>query len=612
MFDRPRLAFEAVFIWAESLELLLILRKYAIIKAVTARKDHRMAANSPAQQTLPEDTKPFVIVGAGFAGTATALHFLLKAAEDPSLSADKPLKLTVLERYPQQMHGGIAYGRVPAFEYNLNLSSKRVTPFAAGKKPRDLPSFEEYIQERAKDDPPFADNLANPSRQVYGQYLHDLIDAAVARTGGKVVLERKYDEAVDLVDTPQGTTVHLKSGERLQAAHVMLATGFKEAVMPKFAFNAAAHPQFLDYPYSHRANTFFDKLLNGPNNAEDKTTLVLGTGLSAMDTVIRLLDGGYKGKITMLSRKAQFHPTYKTFLDKSYMEAGLQGEPRPPDTLPFTKKDPDFMGAVRGGTPPQRVFKEMLYEFRKRQREGYTSEEILSHWEKSVPELFARMPEETNKFLAINETLINLLRVGTTPEISEKVFAAMDGGQIDVIGGTVRNIHAGNKGFVIDYALNDRLGRPLPDGEVQTRRFDTLISGIGNSTKYDLPPAQIGDALWRRLREKEAFQGHVLRDGVAVEHDFTLKNGDGTAYRNVSAVGSHISGHMNVTAYPYPEKSGSGARLGAFTLNISGILGAAIAFTDMKYDDIRRKMQPAPQNGLQHKTAYRSPGVAPA
>src|SRR5690606_14185671 len=116
-----------------------------------------------------------------------------------------------------------------------------------------------------------------------------------------------------------------------------------------------------------------------------------------MDTVIRLLDGGYQGKITMLSRKAQFHPTYKTFLDKSYMEAGLQGEPRPPESLPFTQKEPDFMASVRDGAAPQRVFKEMLYEFRKRQREGYTSEEVLSHWEKSVPELFERMPEETNK-----------------------------------------------------------------------------------------------------------------------------------------------------------------------------------------------------------------------
>jgi|GEM_PF-1529299 len=574
-----------------------------------------MAAETSAPQApaLADDTSsPFVIVGAGFAGTATALHFLLKAAEDPTLSADRPLKLTILERDPQQMHGGIAYGRVPAFEYNLNLSAKRVTPFAAGKKPDDLPAFEEYILAQAKNDPAFADNLANPSRQVYGRYLHALIDAAVARTGGKVVLERKYDEAVDLEDTPRGATLHLKSGEKLEAAHVLLATGFKEAVMPTFAFNAAAHPKFLDYPYSHRANAFFDKLLGGPDNAADKSTLVLGTGLSAMDTVIRLLDGGYKGKITMLSRKAQFHPTYKTFLDKSYMEVGLQGEPRNPDTLPFTRKDPDFMTAVRDGDAPQRVFREMLHEFRKRQREGYTSEEILGHWEKYVPELFARMPEETNKFLAVNETLINLLRVGTTPEISEKVFAAMDSGQIDVVGGTIRNIRAGNNGFAVEYVQNDRLGRPLPDAEVQTRRFDTLISGIGNSTKFDLPPEQIGDALWRRLREKDAFQGHVLRDGVAVEYDFTMKKGDGTPYHNVSAVGSHISGHMNITAYPYPEKSGSGARLGAFTLNVSGILGAAIAFTDMKYGDIAQKMQADPQYRANPKAAPRAVGATPA
>jgi len=539
----------------------------------------------------PAESKPFVIVGGGFAGTATALHFLLKAAEDTNLSADKPLHLTILERYPQQMHGGIAYGQIPKFEYNLNLSSKRVTPFAKDEKPDDMPGFEEYIEDRAQKEPALRDNLVNPSRQLYGAYLHELIDQAVARTNGKVVLERKYDEAIDLDEKPNGASLKLKSGETLEAAHVMLATGFKEAVMPKFAFNIAAHPKFLDYPYSDQANRFFEKLVNGPDNAPDKTTLVLGTGLSAMDSVIRLLDSGYEGKITMLSRKAQFHPTYKTFLDKDYIEAGLQGEPRPPESLPFTQKEPDFMAAVRNEAAPQRVFKEMLYEFRKRQREGYTSEEVLSHWEKSVPELYQRMPDETNKFLAINETLINLLRVGTTPEISEKIFAAMDRGQIDVIGGTVKAMSAGQDGFHVRYIQNDRLGRPLPDAPQQSRKFDTVISGIGNSTKFDLPPAEIADPLWRRLREKDAFLGHDLRDGIAVENDFTMKKSDGTAYHHISAVGSHVSGHMNVTAYPYPEKEGAGARLGAFTLNINGILGGVLAFTDMKYGDISHKMQ---------------------
>src|SRR5690606_31296672 len=170
-------------------------------------------------------------------------------------------------------------------------------------------------------------------------------------------------------------------------------------------------------------------------------------------------------------------------------------------------------------------------------------------------------------------------------------------GQIDVVAGTVKNIAAGNGGFAVQYARNDRLGRPLPDAQPENRRFDAVISGIGNSTKYDLPPEQIADPLWRRLREKDAFQSHALRDGVAVEKDFTMRRGDGTAYRHVSAVGSHVSGHMNITAYPYPEKSGSGARLGAFTLNISGILGGVLAFTDMKYDDIRQKTQPQQATG---------------
>lgn len=563
-----------------------------------------MSSETPSRNN---GSQPLVIVGGGFAGTTTLLHWLLRAAEDPAVTADNPLRITMLERNPQQMHGGIAYGQTPKFEYNLNLSSRRVTPFAQHARPEGFPAFEEYITELADGAPAFKEELANPSRQLYGLYLQELIERAAAKAGDKVILERTYDEAVDIAETPQGARLHLKSGGVMDCAHVVLATGFKEGVLPKFAFNAAAHPSFLDYPYSDAANRFYDKLLAGPDNAPDKSLLVLGTGLSAMDTVIRLLDSGYEGQITMLSRKAMFHPTYRQYVDKDYLSAGLEGEPRAPESLDLTKSEPAFMTLLRETDDAGRFFKSIPAEFKARHKDGYTSEEILSHWEQYMPEIFAKFPDETNKFLRVNETLINLLRVGTTPEISDKIFGAMERGQVSVVGATIQQIDAGKDGFHVRFVRNDKLGVPKPDAAEERQHFDTVISGIGNSTKFDLPPERIGDPLWRKLRERNAFQSHPLRDGVAVTDDFNLIRGDGTAYKHISAVGSHTSGHLNVAHYPYPEKPGAGARLGAFTLNVQGILGGVLALVDRNYDAVTLKMQQRPE-----LKAGRAPKPAPA
>lgn len=537
---------------------------------------------------------PLVIVGGGFAGTTTLLHMILKATADPAFSVDKPMNITLLERAPQQLYGGVAYGQTPQHEYNLNLSAKRVTPFAQGQKPAGFPSMEEFIDQIAESNPEVVGQHVNTSRQLYGQYLRYLAGIAIEQSGGKVKVETVYDQAIDIGEHASGASITLESGATLQASRVVLATGFKEAVSPAFAFNAASSPRYLDYPYSDAANSFFDRLLSGPDNTPDSTALVIGTGLSAMDSANRLLDSGYKGKITMLSRRGLMHAIYRQ-MDIDPRER-LQGEPRDESELPFTNDTPDFIANIASFDTFDQMFGAIRKEMFQRVREGYTTEEILGHWEKFVPQVYQAFPEDTRQFLLDYETAINVFRVGTTPELADKILQAKAQGRLEIKTGRIENMVKTASGFDVIWRPNNRHGQRV--GADRTTPFTTVINGIGNSTKYDLPADKIQDPLWRNLRARNAFTVHPSRDGVAVTDDFALINGDGAPYKHINVIGVPVSGHMNITAYPYPEKDGTGARLGAFTLNIQGILGGVLALVDREYDAISAAQiaLPAPLN----------------
>lgn len=531
--------------------------------------------------------KPLVIVGGGFAGTTTLLHTILKASADPDISASAPLQITLLERAPSQLFGGIAYGQTPHHEYNLNLSAKRITPFAKDEHPKGFPTMEDFIESFVAEHPEVSSQYVNTSRQFYGQYLRHLIDLAIEKSNGKVAVATRYDQAVDMHEHADGVDLKLESGDTINASRVVLATGFKEAVSPAFSFNVVSQPGYLDYPYSEAANGFFKRTLEGKNNTPDSRALVIGTGLSAMDSVNRLLDGGYQGKITMISRRGLMHAIYRQISDDP--RALLGGEPRDEAELPFTQHRPDFIENMTHYASFDEMSKAFKKEIFQRLREGYTTEEILGHWEKFVPDVYRSFPDETADFLLKYETAINVFRVGTTPELADKILKAQQEGRVQIISGRIEDMQPTAKGMNVTWRPNNRHGQRV--GPDRSEIYNTVINGIGNSTKYDLPANKIKDKLWSNLRARDAYEVHALRDGVAVTNDFRLINGDGHAYQRVNVIGTPVSGHMNITAYPYPEKDGSGARLGAFTLNIQGILGGVQAMVASNYEGFKQAQQ---------------------
>lgn len=581
-----------------------------------------------------------VIVGSGLAGTITLVQELIKIAEEPSITARSPVKITILERYPTQQFAGVAYGTTAQYSgFHLNLTAKRATPFMADKVPKGFPTFPDYIigiagkagDEKEK----VLDYLQNPPRELFGQYLKHLVDLALKKAGNKAKVTTRIAEALDMDVTGENPKLTVReNGEMhtIEGKQVVLATGQREVLRPPFLDDMVDSPLYLEDIYSSTAKDFYDKILadqlgkKGPENV-----LILGTALSADDAALRLLKSGYKGKITMISRNGLEHAGYGATSTEEYLKNSLTGEPRPEKMKELEKKSPRFMRVVDAAATaqedPKYVEKNLdtalRREFAILMKRGYMPEEVLGYWERFIPDMASVLSDETcgnlyNKYA----TWMGVHRVGTTPENMRLIKEAQESGQLEIISGFIASgngerIKEENGKVVVTYTPTERTQRAGVNGgagtmprtwdsewekgrQQVTRKFDYALSGLGYVVTYD----ESRDPFWRNMIDKGLSAPHKKAgDGLELDpNDLTLLDAAGRRVENVTAVGIPAFGATMYGRFPHPEKPGVfGGRILPFTANIVGVTGGVIAMVDQMHRDLMQKrgLEVTPQSKLE-------------
>lgn len=541
-----------------------------------------------------DNTRPIVIVGGGFAGTTMLTHTLLRIAEDPTIT--KPVKILMVERQEEQMHGGVAYSKGADYKkHNLNAGAMSMDMFPGNEPPPGFPSFVQYIQQRADADPSQLDHLINPSRQLVSQYITDMLALAKEKVGIKAEVEVALRKATRIEELPQGgTAIEFGDGSRIESCHTILATGFQEAAAPRFAKSVADHPRFMDQPYASKANPFYDTVCK----EDTASTLIIGTGLTAMDIAARMINSGYKGEITMMSRRGLMHKTYEDTPPEEYLaNQAMRGEARSVDSLDISKTRPKFLEAETTAE----LVREIVKEFTDLRSQGYTSPEILIYWERFVPDVCAKFPhKDLAALFADHEALITSSRVGVTPNTGLTVRHGIETGQIKVAMGAIKDISEGEDGRLkATYNPADgdvsmvRTQFNAAENRTQTAAYDYVFSAMGNTSNYAVPPENIADPLWRNLLEDGKAKPHWTKSGIEVSRDFSLVDEQGKASACVTVIGVPVAGHMMTTAYAYPHAPHiSGGKLGPNALGAMTISSEVKMVLDAKYMAMTAEYRP--------------------
>jgi hydroxyacylglutathione hydrolase len=223
------------------------------------------------------------IIGGGVAGALTAYQLTQQAA-----AAHIALRIVVIDPRPQ-LGLGLAFS-TPSMRHLLNVPTSKISAL-----PHDPDHFLNWYH--ANHDPEAAPFSFAP-RALFGRYIRSIY----AQASDSV--EHIQATAIDLRYTASGMQITLSTngtldaGSTLRADYAVLATGnFDPPMLPNIEPAAIATGLYRNNAWL--PNTF-DSL------APDAPITLIGTGLTAVDVLLRLRELGHHGTVTAVSRHALF------------------------------------------------------------------------------------------------------------------------------------------------------------------------------------------------------------------------------------------------------------------------------------------------------------------
>ncbi len=222
------------------------------------------------------------IIGGGLTGAAVALHLRQTWAGHPDA-----LDIRVFE--PRAEIGrGLAYDTAePSHRVNVPVNRMSIDP---ADEAAFETSFFQSGQDRADPAPLGPDGRYYPRREAFGRYVHEALKPHLAAGAIRHVAER-----VETVSFERGHYILTTTGGSRHLADILVvATSHPPPSLPVALAPLAGDGRLVADP------TRADALAGiGP---EDRV-LVVGSGLTAADVIASLDDRGYRGKLTVFSRR---------------------------------------------------------------------------------------------------------------------------------------------------------------------------------------------------------------------------------------------------------------------------------------------------------------------
>ena len=355
-----------------------------------------------------------------------------------------------------RMGRGVAYStREPA--HVLNVRAEVMSAW-----PEDLEDFARLIEAEGGSAIDFSE------RRRYGRYLNAILEQA---TGDGLVTPVEA-MAVSATRHEQGWTVALADGGSVVAQALVLAIG-NQAPAPMAVVDGLPPDRFIANPWGREARAA-DELLAG----SDKTVLLLGTGLTAVDHILSLDASGHCGTITALSRRGQMPRGHIPY------------EPAP------VERDHVPMGNVL-----------TLWRWL-RKRTGQVS------WRAAVDSLRPHSSAiwqsfgeaEQRRFMRHARPWWDTHRHRIATEVAERMKQLVGSGRLEIVAGRVRSASEVEGGVEVEIA---RRG----SGRVESRRFDTIVNCTGPLGAM----ARTANPILKQMLGDELLEVDHLGIGLAVD-----------------------------------------------------------------------------------------------
>jgi uncharacterized NAD(P)/FAD-binding protein YdhS len=225
--------------------------------------------------------KKIGIIGGGFTGTMTAVQLIDKSTE--------PCEIILINER-ETLNKGIAYNPY-SDKHLLNVIAGKMSAY-----PDKSEHFLEWVMQKDEfktNDKTLIANSFLP-RQIYGEYLCNIWEEAEKRAESKQIQITVIDSfVVDLDVSEEVISLWLDNNQKLNVDDCVIATGNH---IPR-------NPRIKNMDFYNSPNYFQNpwKVESVKDTNENLPVLIIGNGLTMVDTVLGLLEQGFKGEIYSIS-----------------------------------------------------------------------------------------------------------------------------------------------------------------------------------------------------------------------------------------------------------------------------------------------------------------------
>ncbi|MCW0199184.1 FAD/NAD(P)-binding protein [Sphingopyxis sp.] len=420
------------------------------------------------------------IVGAGFSGTMLALNLLEQA----------DVEVLLIERDRHRMGAGVAYSSSES-AHLLNVRAGNMSAFA------DRPGhFCDWLASRG-----LGCDAAFVTRATYGRYLRETLAQAMEIYGQRLKLVD--DEVLDIEECGGQVTLGLVNGGLIEADRAVLAIGNLPPHDPPAIAGAhlPAH-RYIGDPWASAFEEGLDKAA---------AVLVIGTGLTAVDVILRLVSHGHEGPITALSRRG---------LRPHRHVDGLRPKPV------LAKPAPELSELVRWarGEARRGDWRLVVDSIRPITQMMWASAEA----------------EKRMRFLRHLRPFWDVHRHRLAPAVADRIDALVASGQLCFRAGKIAGVSVERDVLVISW-------RPRGAAEPVVTRATRMINCTG--PQGDL--LRSADPLVKRMLAAKRIRPDALRLGLDIDRDGHVVDARSRASDHILAIGPMTRGDLwEVVAVP--------------------------------------------------------------
>jgi uncharacterized NAD(P)/FAD-binding protein YdhS len=416
--------------------------------------------------------KTIAIVGGGVSGSLTAYHLIRRDVRARVILIDPRIELGL----------GLAYS-TPSFEHMLNVPAGKISAL-----PDQPDHFLHWL--RSHHDASLTESDFAP-RAVFGCYIQSLFQS-VPR------LEHRRTFALNYRIDGERAVLDLADGSQLAADAVVLAIGNFEPAQ----LRGVAHETIASGVYCHSAweeGTY----ANLPAHA---SVALIGSGLTAVDVLLRLREIGHRGQVTAISRHGVFpyrHAPYRPLRD-----------------------------CVIAGDAPRKA-RDLLHQVHRAIKEGADWRAVIDSLRARTNELWLALPlVEQRRFRRHVQRRWDVVRHRMAPQIADRVEAELTAGTLVKHRGSLRAVLPSAQGALVQFRT--------PDGQIAEIDADRVINCTGPNMNYRRVGSHLLDSLFT--------QGHAvagpLGSGLWTDQAGALRNQNGSFSRILFNVGPGRQGTL--------------------------------------------------------------------